>query len=423
MTPEIKQRIQQIRQGKTPKGYKKTKEGILPDIWGYKKFQDCASISSGLIDPQKHPYCDMFHIGPENIEKDSGKIIDLKKACEIGLKSGKYLFDSDSIVYSKIRPNLNKVCVPEFDGICSADCYSIKANYGVNKLYLFNIMLSDEFVKKTISCSMRTGMPKINQDELNTIMLPLPPLPEQTAIAEILSTQDRVIELKEQLLAEKKQQKKYLMQQLLTGKKRLKGFKGEWKRCKLGEVCKFQNGFAFKSDSFKESGIPLLRISNIQNESICLSDIVYIDLKDYCEDLSNYVVYKNDIVIAMSGATTGKIGINKCNIEFLLNQRVGKFVCMDCMNNEYLYFVLLFNTNIFYSQSAGGAQPNLNTDDIKMLGLFLPPLPEQAAIAEILSTADREIELLGQSIEAEKRKKKSLMQLLLTGIVRVGGVL
>lgn len=101
----------------------------------------------------------------------------------------------------------------------------------MDKTYLLNLMLSHEFYKRAVACSMRTGMPKINQDDLNLIPLIVSDeIKEQQKIAAILTTQDKVIELKEKLLAEKQQQKKYLMQQLLTGKKRLPGFSGEWKK-------------------------------------------------------------------------------------------------------------------------------------------------------------------------------------------------
>ena len=98
-----------------------------------------------------------------------------------------------------------------------------------------------------------------------------------------------------------------------------------WEIKQLGNVCGFQNGFAFKSKTFKDNGVPVLRISNIQNDEIDLNKIVFIDPSDYKEDLSKYKVEKNDLLIAMSGATTGKIGFNQTDDIFYLNQRVGKF--------------------------------------------------------------------------------------------------
>lgn len=113
MTPSIKQRIEQIRRGEVPEGYKQTGQNIVPITWKRLSFDQVAVVRSGLVSPKAEPYSSMLHIGPENIEKDTGKIENVRSASELGLISGKFYFDSSSIVYSKIRPNLNKVCVPD----------------------------------------------------------------------------------------------------------------------------------------------------------------------------------------------------------------------------------------------------------------------------------------------------------------------
>ena len=119
------------------------------------------------------------------------------------------------------------------------------------------------------------------------------------------------------------------------------------KRVKLREVCRFQNGFAFKSDKFREDGEPILRITNIGDGYVNLDNLVYFDIEDYKENLERYTVNKNAIVIAMSGATTGKIGINKTDSIFYLNQRVGMFLPKDGLDNRFLYYILLLNSNRF----------------------------------------------------------------------------
>lgn len=141
MTPEVKERIEQIRHGIVPEGYKKVGSDIIPSDWSKSPFSQLGVISSGLVNPKEQPYFEMQHIGPDNIEKDTGRILETQTAAELGLISGKFYFDSDSIVYSKIRPNLNKVCAPHFEGICSADCYSIKPTDKIDKAYLLNLML------------------------------------------------------------------------------------------------------------------------------------------------------------------------------------------------------------------------------------------------------------------------------------------
>ena len=114
---------------------------------------------------------------------------------------------------------------------------------------------------------------------------------------------------------------------------------------KLLECCHFQNGFAFKSNLFKDRGEILLRITNINNNKIDLKDIKYINVNDYKEELNKYIVKNDEIVIAMSGATTGKIGINKTNRNLYLNQRVGKIVPID--NCRFVKHMSHFHRNIY----------------------------------------------------------------------------
>ena len=93
-------------------GYQKTKVGWIPEEWECVRFGDVVRIGNGQVSPQKHPYINYLHIGPENIVSGTGQLVGLKTPAELGLISGKYLFDNEAIVYSKIRPNLNKICIP-----------------------------------------------------------------------------------------------------------------------------------------------------------------------------------------------------------------------------------------------------------------------------------------------------------------------
>ena len=114
----------------------------------------------------------------------------------------------------------------------------------------------------------------------------------------------------------------------------------KWQIKELEEICNFQNGFAFKSKFFKSSGLPVLRISNIQNENLETEDLVFFNPQDYKENFEKYRVEKGDLVIAMSGATTGKLGINNSDTIFYLNQRVGKFLPKENLVKKYLHYFL-----------------------------------------------------------------------------------
>lgn len=424
MTPEIKQQIEQIRRGEVPEGFKHNSASVMPCDWNTCDFHEVATIQSGLVSPKEEPYCFMFHIGPDNIERDTGRIGNLKTACELGLVSGKFYFDAGSIVYSKIRPNLNKVCIPNFEGICSADCYSIKARAGIDRDYLFNLMLSFPFYRRAVACSMRTGMPKINQDDLNAIPVVMPSqLEEQQKIAAILTTQDKVVELKEKLLAEKQRQKKYLMQQLLTGKKRLPGFSGEWKVNRLRNIA---------TRHTKRNTIGNTNALTISAQYGLINQAEFFNKAVASDDKSNYfLLEKGDFAYNKSYSNGYPFGAIKRLTRYEVGIVSPLYICFrikeGSVSGEYLeqYFEAGLMNHEIQAFAQEGARNhgllNIAVDDFFNSKILLPSPEEQTAIAEIFSTADREIDLLRQDIEQEKQKKKALMQLLLTGIVRVCG--
>lgn len=189
-----------------------------------------------------------------------------------------------------------------------------------------------------------------------------------------------------------------------------------WEIKDLGDVCHFQNGFAFKSKTFKEYGDPVVRITNIQNDSIDSKGFVYIDRNDYNKDLSKYEVKKGDLLIAMSGATTGKIGIHHTEQVLLLNQRVGLFKPQQTLNKQFLYYFLSTKVEESLSISAGAAQPNLSTEQIKSFKIPVPPLLEQQRIVSILDQAFSVIERSRNNAEQNLQNAKELFESYLQGV-------
>ena len=182
----------------------------------------------------------------------------------------------------------------------------------------------------------------------------------------------------------------------------------EWK--KLGEVCDFQNGFAFKSSLFKEKGQPIIRITNISEGRVTNEDYKYFDVSDYPERVEEFKVFQGDILIAMSGATTGKIGWYDKETPAYLNQRVGRFIPnSEVLNNRFLYHYLQLQGEYLYLMAGGGAQPNLSSTAIKeKLEIPIPPLSVQSRIVEILdkfTAMEAELEEQLQA-ELELRKKQ-----------------
>ena len=183
--------------------------------WAEYSLGQLIEIASGQIDPKQPPYCDSPQVGSENIESHSGKLINVKSAGDKGVISGNYAFDENDILYSKIRPALNKVAAPEFKGICSADIYPIRPTDGsLLRSYLFYLLLSQNFLQYAIRNSERGKIPKINRDALVTYKALIPPPAEQQRIADCLNSLDALIAAQTQKLEALKTHKKGLMQQL-----------------------------------------------------------------------------------------------------------------------------------------------------------------------------------------------------------------
>ena len=162
-----------------------------------------------------------------------------------------------------------------------------------------------------------------------------------------------------------------------------------WCECKLSDVCVFDNGYAFSSDNYNDCGIPLIRISNITNTgSIDLSSCVFI--KDVPSN--KFIVKSGDLLIAMSGATTGKMGVYLYEEDALLNQRVGNLKCTDAMLQQYRNYYMFAKSDYILKIAYGGAQPNISAKAILDIDVMLPPLNEQhrivAKIEEIFAQLD-----------------------------------
>jgi type I restriction enzyme, S subunit len=183
--------------------------------WEEKNLGEIVEVASGLVNPTESPYCDLPHVGGENIESHTGTLQGMRTASELGLISGKYLFDGRNVLYSKIRPALNKVAIPDFEGICSADIYPLRpSNQKLCRQYLAYLLLSERFLKYATKHSDRSKIPKVNRDSLLAYEVALPHPPEQRRIADCLSSLDALITAETQMLETLKLHKKGLMQQL-----------------------------------------------------------------------------------------------------------------------------------------------------------------------------------------------------------------
>ena len=271
------------------------------------------------------------------------------------------------------------------------------------------------------------GRFKLNKATLEKLPLLIPPLPEQREIAKILSTWDRAISTTERLIDNSKQQKKALMQQLLTGKKRLlddsgKPFDGEWKKGKLGDIAKIDSGYAFKSSDFTnlESGVAIIRMSDFKSGGLVLSGATKV-AREATIGLEKFKLKSGDFIFGMSGSLSNYGWVKEKDLPCFLNQRVGRILSKECTDQifaTYLYLSDKIQKSIL-DKAAGAAQLNISVGELRNTIINYPSFEEQQKIGVVLINADRQLELLEHQLAYLKQEKKALMQQLLTGKRRV----
>jgi type I restriction enzyme S subunit len=278
-------------------------------------------------------------------------------------------------------------------------------------------------LNKLINTGVRNdGLFNLYESDFYNCSIPLPPLPEQQKIAEILSTADKLIAVKEKLIAAKQKQKRYLMQQLLTGKKRLPGFSGEWRTINLEEACTgFQYGINASATNYNGKD-KYLRITDINENTREFSADNITSPNGVLSD--EYLLNNRDIVFARTGASVGKTYLYNGNdgrvyfAGFLIRCTV-----KETFNTRYIYYNTFTDgyTEWVSITSMRSGQPGINAEELRKFEFPIPSSDEQSAITAVLTTADKEIELLTKELEQQKQMKKFLMQQLLTGKIRVKG--
>ena len=154
--------------------------------WSIAPFEDAATID-GTLEKDFKRYADYPHIGIDSIAKGTGELVGYRTVAQDGVISGKYHFTAKHIIYSKIRPNLNKVALPDFEGLCSADAYAILPTEKADRVYLAYVLRSQFFLDYIIPLSGRTGMPKANRKQIQGFEFPLPPLALQRKFAALVA--------------------------------------------------------------------------------------------------------------------------------------------------------------------------------------------------------------------------------------------
>ena len=257
--------------------------------------------------------------------------------------------------------------------------------------------------------SIGIGQPNVNGTTFSQLALSIPPINEQHRIVNELGSWLNIIDVidngKAELQIAIKRVKSKILDLAIHGKLVLQDPNDEpasellkrinpkaeitcdnpqygklpkgWCSCTLRNVCSFTNGFAFSSDAYKNNGIPLVRISNITNEGkIDLNSCVYI--QDEIDE--QYIIEKGDFLVAMSGATTGKMGVYTYGEISYLNQRVGKIKASKALYTPYMHYLMYSQVDNILKMAYGGAQPNISAKAILAIRILLPPLAEQQRI-------------------------------------------
>lgn len=426
MTPEIKWRIEQIRRGEVPEGYQKKSVGIIPQSWDMSFLGTIIKELSTGVSVNSDAAIDTG-VNVLKTSSISGGKVDLRESKPIVLRD--LMRVKCPVLQGTIL--ISRMNTPILVGECGYVSEGSNVHYLPDRLWQatnksekvcnfkwLNYLLNSDRYRTAIH-ALGTGtsnsMKNISKEDFLALPIAFPTLPEQQKIAAILTTQDKVIELKEKRLAEKQRQKKYLMQQLLTGKKRLPGFSGEWKKTKLKNILHERKTYSPKGLNYPHVTLSTEGIFP-KSERYDRDHLVRDEDKEY------KITHKGDICYNPANLKFGAICENTFGDAIFspiyVTFEVRKNVCREYLAN-YLMRWDFINAVRKYEEGTVYERMAVKPEDFLKFEIFLPQIEEQTAIAEVLTAADREIDLLRQEIEQEKQKKKALMQLLLTGIVRV----
>lgn len=432
MTPEIEKRIKLVQAGKVPAGYKRTKIGIVPKEWHEVRFHD---MFSRLLRKNKEGNTNVLTISAQYGLINQEEFFNKTVASDD--KSNYFLLEKGEFAYNKSYSSgypfgaLKRLDLYE-KGVVSPlyICFSANAANECPDFYVhyFEAGLMNKEIQAFAQEGARNhGLLNIAVDDFFNSNLLYPPKREQEKIAEILAAQDRVIELKEKLVAEKQRKEVFLIHQLLSTESINKISrkividdicidKRKWSKTKFGS---FSTPFSKKN----KNNLDLVPYA-ITNENGFVPQNEAHNEFGYMKNVDRRaynIVSSKSFAYNPARINVGSIGYYDGDNDVIVSSLYEVFKVSDNVDDKFLWFWLksdLFTRWIEKLQE-GSVRQYFYYDKLCECEISLPSLPEQQAIAKVLSAADEEIALLQKNLEQEKLKKKSLMQLLLTGLVRV----
>ncbi len=402
-----------------PQGYKATPLGIIPQEWEVKRLEDMAQcFSGGTPKAGNNEYYDgniPFIRSGEIHQKDTELFLSKLGMVESSAK----MVQKGDLLMALYGANSGDVSISQIDGAINQAILCIRPrDVLVSFLCPFLDLNKDMYIAKYL----QGGQGNLSGEIVLNYKIPVPPLAEQKKIAEVLGLWDKAIEKQSQLIEQLTLRKRGLMQQLLTAKRRLPGFSGLWKKVRLGEICErvtrkntednknvmtisAQRGFVVQTDFFNKS---------VASETL---ESYYLVFKDeFCYNKSYSNGYPMGAIKRLSEAD--KAVVTSLYICFKVKSSMR--VSIDYL--AYYFDNGGLNKELTKIANEGGrAHGLLNVTPTDFLGLMfgIPSFEEQTAIAQVLTAADREIELAQQKLELLRQQKRGLMQQLLTGKKRV----
>ncbi|WP_297422792.1 restriction endonuclease subunit S [Clostridium sp.] len=420
MNNEIAERIQLIKEGNVPEGYRNHSDFKAPNDWDVLDLGKIMNFKNGLNYGKNDVGEEIKILGVGDFQKNFYlNTNDLNKIKYSDLDMN-YLLENGDLIF--VRSNGNKELIGRV-----LYCENIEEKVTYSGFTIRGRLNSNNFLDKYCAyyCSSNlvkkqymkngggTNINNLSQDILSNVKITKPSIKEQEKIIRIISAFDRLIKLKEKLLQEKQKQKKGLMERLLTEKIRINGFNEKWKKVKLGTVMKERNEIGYNE-------LELLAITSA-NGVVRRTEV---DIKDTSsEDKSKYKrILPGDIGYNTMRMWQGVSGLSK--YEGIVSPAYTILKPTEKVDSEFMSYLFKLPQviNLFYRYSQGLVSDtyNLKYENFKGIKVNIPAeVKEQKQIATILRTADKEIDLLKKELEALKQQKKGLTQLLLTGIVRV----
>lgn len=389
----------------------------LPKGWRTVPLSEVVDLASGQVDPREEPYSRMLHVGGDNIKTNTGTLFGMQTAGELGRISGKYLFDERDILYSKIRPYLNKVATPDFTGVCSADIYPLRPKNGVaTREFIAKVLRTSDFLDFTETCSSRTSIPKINRDSLLRYQCSLPPLPEQKRIAAILDKADAI--------RRKRQEAIRLTEELLRSAF-LEMFgdpvtnpKG-WEVRTLGETIReTQYGTAEKANT-QRIGLPVLRMNNITYGGAWdLSDVKWCEIPE--RDLAKYTTARGDLLFNRTNSPelVGKTAVWESDDVYAIAGYLIRVRFNELAEPRYVSGFLNSRVGkhlLFETAKPSNNMSNFSASELRRLALPLPPIELQKRFSKLAIATRGRIPKQEEAMASARDLFRSLAQRAFSG--------